>query len=116
LIVWSRCSTRHSRAICPIRAHRLPATLEHYPAATTLDLSLCPHVNDATLTAVFEALPFAISTVNLAVLAFFFVRNAVLALSCCLDVFWPQIQFALHPEYQPLVTCLEFCRSLIASS
>jgi hypothetical protein len=52
-----------------IRAHLLLATLEHYPASTTLNLSLCLCVNDFTLVAISEVSPFTISIVALAALA-----------------------------------------------
>jgi F-box and leucine-rich repeat protein 2/20 len=44
--------SRHRRVLRPLRAELLPAALARYPSATTLDLSLCPRVTDATLAAV----------------------------------------------------------------
>ncbi|GJN28500.1 hypothetical protein PR202_gb16633 [Eleusine coracana subsp. coracana] len=47
--------SRHRRVLRPLRADLLPAALARYPAAATLDLSLCPRVTDATLAAVSAA-------------------------------------------------------------
>ncbi|XP_062197824.1 F-box/LRR-repeat protein 3-like isoform X2 [Phragmites australis] len=44
--------SRHRRILRPLRANYLPAALARYPSASSLDLSLCPRVTDATLTAV----------------------------------------------------------------
>jgi F-box and leucine-rich repeat protein 2/20 len=54
--------SRHRRVLRPLRADLLRAALARYPSATTLDLSLCPRVTDATLAA---ALPPSIRAVDL---------------------------------------------------
>uniref|UniRef100_A0A6V7QRP7 F-box/LRR-repeat protein 15-like leucin rich repeat domain-containing protein n=1 Tax=Ananas comosus var. bracteatus TaxID=296719 RepID=A0A6V7QRP7_ANACO len=57
--------SRHRRVLRPRRSNLLPSALSRYPSVSHLDLSLCPRVGDAALSAIAGALRSSLRSIDL---------------------------------------------------
>ncbi|EPS67415.1 hypothetical protein M569_07360 [Genlisea aurea] len=63
--------SRHRKLLKPLRSEHLPRVLARYPYITTLDLSLCPRITDASLAVVSSSCRGMLTSVNISRSKFF---------------------------------------------
>ncbi|XP_012089748.1 F-box/LRR-repeat protein 3 [Jatropha curcas] len=75
--------SKHRKTLKPLRQEHLPGMLNRYPYVSHLDLSLCPRINDNTLTVISNACNDSLRSIDLSRSKFFSYNGLMsLALNC----------------------------------
>ncbi|EEF35723.1 F-box/LRR-repeat protein 3 [Ricinus communis] len=75
--------SKHRKILKPLRQEHLPRILNRYPHVTHLDLSLCPRINDSSLTIISNSCKNSLKSIDLSRSRFFSYNGLTsLALNC----------------------------------
>ncbi|KAK2432585.1 F-box/LRR-repeat protein [Trifolium repens] len=78
--------SKHRRALRPLRAEHIPTILARYPSIENIDLTLCPRVNDTSLSMIAGAYNKTLRRIDLS-RSRFFTGNGILNMAvCCVNL------------------------------